>query len=214
MKRAVLFAAMLAAFAAPSAAPASAQSFKCSQATTAVENMICGEEALAILDEDMSWAYGEAKTRVDVTAIGQLAWLRNVRDRCTTVECLRVAYVSRVIFLQKLGNTVLPATFPLDGLAGTWKRLKNTRDVYTNLKIDTVVADGFRFEMFGINGDNHGEITGVAVRRTKDALYQSQDTDKCQLTFTRQKTHLLVVASPDCVGVGGFGVALDGEFER
>ena len=88
------------------AAPANAASFDCAQAGTAVEHMICGDEALSALDDLLGDRYVRAlKKGEDPKAIkaAQRAWLRETRNACTDAACLKAAYEARVADLTKIG---------------------------------------------------------------------------------------------------------------
>ena len=88
------------------AAPANAASFDCAQAGTAVEHMICGDEALSALDELLGDRYVRAlKKGEDPKAVkaAQRAWLRETRDACGDAACLKSAYEARVAELTKIG---------------------------------------------------------------------------------------------------------------
>jgi uncharacterized protein len=82
--------------------PAEAQSFDCRKATTAVERMICADAELSTLDEQMAQAFSDARQHVETSVIGQPAWLKNVRNRCANVECLKDTYQKRIAHLDTL----------------------------------------------------------------------------------------------------------------
>ncbi|MDH5558239.1 MAG: lysozyme inhibitor LprI family protein, partial [Alphaproteobacteria bacterium] len=89
-----------------SAAPAHAASFDCAQAGTAVEHMICGDEALSKLDELLGDRYVRALRKgEDPKAIktAQRAWLRDTRNACADAACLKTAYETRIADLTKIG---------------------------------------------------------------------------------------------------------------
>src|SRR5262249_55611275 len=90
--------------------PALAASFNCAAARSAMEKLICGDENLSRLDEELGAAFKHAQersgARTTVTR-WQREWLRNpdVTD-CTTAACLLPLFAERV----KLLNSVAPAT--------------------------------------------------------------------------------------------------------
>lgn len=71
----------------------------CNKATTDVENMICGDAALASLDVAMLPAYKAAlaasSDSAALIAAGK-AWRQSVRDRCADKDCLVAAYQGRL----------------------------------------------------------------------------------------------------------------------
>ena len=82
-----------------------AASFDCGKASTKVEKFVCGNAELSRLDEDLSNAYHQALQRDDVkrSAIeGQRQWLKNERNACADVECIKEAYERRI---KELGIT-------------------------------------------------------------------------------------------------------------
>ena len=77
-------------------------SFECSSASNAAEAMICRNGTLISLDRQMTGLFasllksgGSEDWQAD-----QLQWTRQVRDACTTVECLEMAYRTRIGALQ------------------------------------------------------------------------------------------------------------------
>ncbi len=95
--------------------PASAASFDCAKASTAIETTICGDAELSRLDEALGAAYAAARTASDqpkVLRSRQRAWLRDVRDACTDAACLKAAYAARVAELEALSATPDPAAEP------------------------------------------------------------------------------------------------------
>jgi uncharacterized protein YecT (DUF1311 family) len=82
--------------------PAVGPSFDCAKATYRSERLICSSSDLAVLDLALDNAYRNAATRVRTrehkVALRNLQndWLRNVREACVDVECLRGAYEDRL----------------------------------------------------------------------------------------------------------------------
>jgi uncharacterized protein len=80
---------------------ARAASFDCGKAASEVEKVICGNDELSKLDEDLFGAYTEAlklqRTDLREQAIkSQEQWLKDVRDTCRNAACLRKAYETRI----------------------------------------------------------------------------------------------------------------------
>lgn len=74
-------------------------SFNCGKARTSVELMICAHQDLAEADVKMASAYKSALARAsnrDKLTADQIAWRKNVRDRCNDVTCLREAYKTQI----------------------------------------------------------------------------------------------------------------------
>jgi uncharacterized protein len=98
MRSSILFAAALLL---PTAytSTAHAASFDCAKARTLIENHICADQKLSALDEELSKVYREvldATPRPDAFRASQRVWLRDVRNVCTTSQCLTQAYQARL----------------------------------------------------------------------------------------------------------------------
>ncbi len=77
-------------------------SFDCKKASSFIEHTICSESELSKLDEDLLTAY---KISLDMcftdeaikqTKQEQRQWLKNVRNACTDVSCLKRVYKERI----------------------------------------------------------------------------------------------------------------------
>jgi ankyrin repeat protein/uncharacterized protein YecT (DUF1311 family) len=79
-----------------------AAGFRCDQATTAVEKLVCADPQLSTLDAQINEAYQAAISnpdhRAEVTT-AQIRWLA-LRDACVAAACIRQAYLSRLRALQ------------------------------------------------------------------------------------------------------------------
>ena len=103
--RKAFVAAALAALMGSLAVPADAQpSFNCRKAKTFVEREICGNPSLAAKDRRMSRLYFEQLSyyaeygdalETNAFKAEQRSWLAQ-RDRCRTIQCLHIAYDSRI----------------------------------------------------------------------------------------------------------------------
>ena len=77
-------------------------SFDCPRASNKAERLICATPELAVLDLSLANAYRDLwaeRTSVDLKKQlkdAQNYWLRNVRDRCSDVECLKATYELRI----------------------------------------------------------------------------------------------------------------------
>lgn len=81
-------------------------SFDCPRASNKAERLICATPELAVLDLSLANAYRDLwaeRTSADLRQqlkVAQNYWLRNVRDHCTEVECLKTAYETRITDLR------------------------------------------------------------------------------------------------------------------
>ena len=93
--------------------PAVSASFDCQKASSPAEQAICNSPQLAALDISLAEAYKIAFAQAtDKVAFkqGQNDWRKNVRDLCSTDECIRDAYQSR---LKNIGQPRLEVVQPV-----------------------------------------------------------------------------------------------------
>ena len=84
-------------------ASAYAASFDCSKAQSAIEKMICASNDLQVLDLKLYEAYSRAQrlsAKSDNVRAEQRRWLHQIRNTCTTNECLKNAYDARIADLE------------------------------------------------------------------------------------------------------------------
>jgi uncharacterized protein len=104
-KKIVMFClcALIAIFVIPSVIFAA--SFDCGKATSEIEKLICSNDELSKLDESLNEAYLRALNRTDIkeqTIESQRQWLKNERNVCQNVGCIKSAYETRI---KELGFT-------------------------------------------------------------------------------------------------------------
>lgn len=78
-------------------------SYDCQKVASGPERMICSNRELSNLDVQLNEVYAEAAKRVNdrsVLKVEQLAWLKNVRGRCSDADCMRHAYGLRLVELR------------------------------------------------------------------------------------------------------------------
>jgi uncharacterized protein len=78
---------------------AGAASFDCTRAGRPAEKLVCTDKGLSGLDTVLARLYIKRQEVVvdpAITAADQKAWLRDVRDKCTDIKCLRSAYGKRI----------------------------------------------------------------------------------------------------------------------
>jgi uncharacterized protein len=79
-----------------------AASFDCKKASTFIENTICNDTELSKLDDELAKAYKKVwNSMSDKTELKkeQFDWLKNSRDKCMSLECLKTSYTNRVLYL-------------------------------------------------------------------------------------------------------------------
>jgi uncharacterized protein len=76
-----------------------AASFGCAKVSTQVESMVCDDADLSKLDDDLANAYKkeiDSSEDINIAVKSQKLWLKETRDNCQDVGCLKAAYQSRV----------------------------------------------------------------------------------------------------------------------
>jgi len=82
-------------------------SFDCAKASTRVERMICSSGEISDLDGQLARAYLLALSIAespDGMRFGQHAWLKDQRNKCADVACLREAYKKRLATFAELAK--------------------------------------------------------------------------------------------------------------
>jgi aspartyl protease family protein len=80
--------------------------FDCRKASTLVEQLICRDKKLSALDDQMALAFKSGKTASDDPErlrFEQRQWIENIRDACTSLDCLYNAYDARLAELASGG---------------------------------------------------------------------------------------------------------------
>lgn len=75
-------------------------SFQCSNVTQTVEKLICSDEELSLLDDELAAKYAEPTDYPEERKIAQRRWLRERRNRCADIQCLKKAYEARIYELK------------------------------------------------------------------------------------------------------------------
>ena len=101
-------------------------SFDCKKASTFIENTICNDTELSKLDEQLAAAYKKVfKSLSDKTDLkkDQFDWLKNNRDKCMSLECLKTSYINRVLYLTNYDNRDSQTnTSSSEAIAGLYKK--------------------------------------------------------------------------------------------
>lgn len=127
---------------------AQAASFDCSKASFKVEKLICSDTLVSELDSSLNKVYSAIEEK---PVEDQRAWIKNVRNKQTSVEGLAYVYASRIEELvnnEKYAYTVVDKA-PKESL----KEVKETKpkSVVDNLKEHVakgyIEADGYRVSL-------------------------------------------------------------------
>lgn len=108
-----------------------AASFDCTKANTKIEKLICSNDELSKLDEEMSNLY---RTKISQTtnkhnlSQEQRHWLNQVRNICMDIDCLIASYKSRIKELtsslpDKKDSELAKASSGINIIIGNWEAI-------------------------------------------------------------------------------------------
>lgn len=78
-------------------------SFECSSATNKVEKLICSDASVSLLDDELDARYTQLTDEpyeFQKHKLAQRKWLRDVRNNCSDINCLKNAYLNRLYELS------------------------------------------------------------------------------------------------------------------
>jgi len=98
-----------------------AASFDCEKAVSKIEKMICVDGEVSDLDSKLGRLFHLAKWGAKSIVEDQKNWLKNTRDKCEDIDCLKAVYVARISILKNAN------TCPVieKDILGFWIRVKN-----------------------------------------------------------------------------------------
>ena len=99
-----------------------AVSFDCSKATTKIEKIICGDNELSKLDDQLSSAYKislQEESDADAIRHDQKEWMK-ARNACQDVACIKRVYEKRISDLTLISNSQNVALDKTSPLIGVW----------------------------------------------------------------------------------------------
>ncbi len=155
-----------------------AASFDCSRADGLVERLICDSSQLSTLDDELTATYGRALKQTpnpESLKKQQRGWLRNVRNRCATANCLKSAYTARMRQLDWIGTSAWPAPrVPLTEDAASCHMVANltNRGELKALAVDflaTQASDEYLKTVFG-DGVSFGGVNYWRVDLNDDGV--------------------------------------------
>ena len=167
---------------------AHAASFDCNKASTYVEKSICSNKDASKLDEDLASKYKDAlvnSENPDGLKAEQKSWLKMVRNKCKTVECINDVTNERISELSKNSSK--------DG-----KYESEDGD----LEITTSEGDT-HFKLLIVNTKgNTGEAEGDIEIKNDVATYKNKEQD-CTLQFEFTEKKVLITQEGSCeMGLG------------
>jgi uncharacterized protein len=137
--------------------PASAASFDCAKAATAVEKSICENEGLSQLDEMMTGAYkAQLAAHPNDPSIrnAQATWLQE-RNTCADDYCLLMAYLDRLKVLERGGPAASQSRSTADAVAKCMASIERYQRAF---------AMSYAAKICSIRGDRHMVVFDNARR--------------------------------------------------
>ena len=198
--------------------PSLAASFDCGKARSTMEKLICSDEKLSRLDEDLNVAFRQAVT---VSGAGSLVtqwqrqWLRSYAvTSCKDVPCLQTAFADRVELLR----SVAPSSEASSRWTGRYVRFwkdkedRNTAELLLiGLWRERIYVSGSALWM-GPNAAqgqvNTGEMEGVGRVGPYKTVF---DLDGCHADMVLKGERVVVEQEAGC---GGMNVSFVREYRK
>lgn len=177
-------------------ARATAASFDCAKAKTATEKLLCSDDELGRLDEELAKAYGAAAKRLgDGGGLrkAQATWRQRQRDACKDAPCLRARMQERI---DELWATAKPRA-----RTGTYSTEDGQLEV---LELpQNVLRFALEITVITRSGEPHlGQLCGqVTLARGRGIYRDPQSTDDepdCVLELVAGKDALEVLERAHC----------------
>lgn len=201
---------------------AGAASFDCAKATSKVERLICADQSLSTLDDQLAAVYRQARAIAADDAVepkaSQRTWMQR-RNACIDVDCVAGAYRSRIAELEDAIGQDLNA----EAIAGEYERSDDAHDAAVEpatIRIRAlpdgrvaVVGEALWIGNVERGNVNVGTLEGEFDLRAGVVAYRDGDDEwSCVLTlrFTRDA---LDVHEPRAT-CGGMNVRFGGRYSR
>lgn len=98
-----------------------AASFDCEKAVSKIEKIICLDREVSDLDSNLGRLFYLLKGGSKSIVEDQKNWLKNTRDKCEDIDCLKSVYIARISFLKNAN----PCPAVEKDILGSWVRVKN-----------------------------------------------------------------------------------------
>ncbi|XAI86416.1 LprI domain-containing protein [Klebsiella phage SAKp28] len=196
---------------------AQAASFDCSKASTKVEKLICSDALVSDLDSSLNKVYNSIKEK---PVEDQRAWIKNVRNKQTTVEGLAYVYASRI---EELANNEKYEYTVVDVPKEPMKEVKEVKEtkpkpksIVDNLKEHVakgyIEADGRRISLDVLDkfGDTYLDRCNIKmaynpVERIESEVYRSApirdvawlDANKEAIVIALANTSTALIETPE-----------------
>ena len=170
--------------------PAIAASFDCNQARTPVERAICADPSLSAMDEQMVMLFERAKQNGEPARVisWQKTWLKERRNTCKDLACLKLQYQLQLHLLSPIANAVG------QGMPWTGRYIAHapsTRETYPHVRLHIRQSSPTEaeFDFVGTGKTAAGEpltngLQGKIKLRGNRGYFSGED---CQLAFYRHE---------------------------
>jgi len=182
-------------------------SFDCRKASNDIEFMICDDDELSKLDEELAAAYRDAKNRRDIAELKgeQKYWMNNVRANCSTVSCLISTYRQRIDELYSYSERSNGAS--TKSWAGEYVLGNGYLKINRNLT--------FLYSSVGAND----HLCGIESQFVDDGntlnFYDPEGQEPCTLTVRKLNRNTISVTSSECREYcGARAYMIEGNFAR
>jgi len=181
-------------------------SFNCAKASSFVEHSICNDAQASKLDEALARAYKNA--RASVASPSQIkkeqrAWLKNKRNTCQNIACVKQSMKSRIRVLKSLGNYSTISPF-MRQILGTYQTQEG--DIKLSIRDERLY-----FKLLVVNSRGHiGDVEGYIRLTGKEGYYKNTHID-CFLKF-KFKSHQVHISQEGVCDMG-MGVYADGIYK-
>lgn len=190
-----------------------ATSFDCTKASTVIEKSICGNPSLGVLDDQLATTYHKAfndSSSKDELKTQQRVWVKNIRNKCTTDDCLSSVYSSRISELNQ-GNINEGNLKTKISIEGNYAMQDGNNG--GEVSIVAVNDNKFKFSIATAVGANTCDKNGEIKISTTNQTATFHGEESCVVTFTFSDSSLKIDTS-DCTQSCGIGGYMDGVFTK
>jgi hypothetical protein len=190
---------------------AHAASFDCAKAKTKNEKLMCANEIISKLDENLNVQYQKLlKFYVQNQAIRQwqMEWLKSDELKCKDSDCLEKAYKKRILEL-KSANNAEPDT---KGYTGRYIRVINGKTDPNQAQLLIIGLSGRRVFISGTSSWNNlhtGEMAGYGILMGGSVAAKTKEL--CGANFQLVDEPYLEVQNES--GCGGMNVTFNGIYK-
>lgn len=191
-----------------------AASFDCKKASTFIENTICNDTELSKLDDELAKAYKKVwNSMSDKTELKkeQFDWLKNSRDKCMSLECLKTSYTNRVLYLTNYDSK--------DSQVNTEVGSNDILGTYISGNASLVVNKDLSFEYSSINESN-GNLCLISDEKFKldngNLIWNSQEYNcKMKISNVTKDTIDIATNGDECFSYCGMNAfIIEGKFKK